>query len=145
MKKFFAFAIVALTVLGTASCRKNNLSGEKEVLDIVGVWELSAIDITKAATLGDETVNVYVDFAPDNSFTLYQLLGEGRYSVYTGSWTLSGDYLFGNYSDGSNWASSYTITVSKVALVLTTSDGSQITTYRRIDEVPASVFENIKY
>ena len=49
MKKFFAFAIVVLTVLGTASCRKNNLSGEKEVLDIVGVWELSAIYITKAA------------------------------------------------------------------------------------------------
>ena len=144
MKKIYAFAFAMLTLLGVVSCRQNHLA-QDEVLDIVGVWELSAVDVTKAAAFGDETINVYVTFAQDNTFVLYQLLGEGRYSEYSGEWTLSGNLLFGSYSDGSRWASSYTVTVNKVSLVLTTSDGSQISTYRKIDAVPESVLENLKY
>ena len=70
MKKFFAMAML---LLGLVACGEQN----KQTPDtptftkdgIVGIWELTSVS-TKA-TVGSETVFVYVQFESSGSFTLY--------------------------------------------------------------------------
>ena len=87
MKKFLTLlACVALF----AACNGND-PDEPTVpeLDVIGMWELSSVS-TKAS-VGSVTVSVYIDFAADNSFTLYQKIGEGRYTKFEGTYNLNKD------------------------------------------------------
>ena len=85
MKKFL---LMAACVLALSACKKEG-SDEPTPAggSIVGAWELSSV-ATKA-TVGDVQVNVYVEFGEDNSFTLYQKVGEGRYTKFDGTYTES--------------------------------------------------------
>ena len=115
MKKILAFAALMAGLLLTAC-------GEKEEpLNIIGTWSLKTVQ-TKAASLGGTSVDVYIVFNEDNSFSLYQKVGStGRYSSYSGTWTLTGTSLSGKYSDGKSWGSTYEVSQDKerTTLVLT--------------------------
>lgn len=89
-----------------------NSGKEEQPLDISGQWELMDIMATKAAQIGGQQVEVFIEFDSDNTFRMWQKLGEGRHRKYSGTWTLTEDILTGKYSDGKNWGSSYQVSVT---------------------------------
>lgn len=77
--------------------------------------------------------DIYIDFGSGGVFELYQRLGEGRYRLYTGSWSVEEDTLSGNYDDGTPWGSSYKISLdgdNQMTLRATNSSGES-NTYTR--------------
>lgn len=111
-------------------------------LDVTGIWELSSVS-TKAS-VGSVTVSVYIDFAADNSFTLYQKIGEGRYTKFTGSYNLDKDaaQLSGSYAGGSAWGP-YSASREGNTLTLASAGGKEVDSYKKIEAIPASVTENL--
>lgn len=127
--------VLALTslLLALAACGGK----DNPTASITGVWELSSV-ATKAS-VGSETVNVYVEFASSGNFTLYQKIGGGRYTKFTGSYTYASGSLSGKYSGGASWGP-YTVSLDSSTLKLSTA--GEVDTYRKIDAVPASVISN---
>ncbi len=136
MKKFWLLA-VAVTLF--MACTKKD---DTPKLDVTGAWELSSV-ATKA-TVGSETVSVYVDFASAGSFTLYQKIGNGRYTVFTGTYTLdaTAGKLSGKYNGGKAWGP-YSAAMEGSNLTLTSDGGKEVDTYKKIDAIPESVKNNI--
>ena len=100
--------------------------------DIIGEWNLTDMTATKAVTIGSETVDVYMSFAEDGTFGLWQFLGAGRYEHFAGTWTLTDDMLSGVYSDGTSWGNVYQVTCSGDVLTMTaTVNSSDIYVYTR--------------
>ncbi len=119
--------LVVTMLLAFSSCSG---SKEEKSLDITGEWNL--IDVTtKSATLGGQTVDVYVSFSDDKTFVIYQMIGEGRYHKYTGNWTMSGTKLDGKYKDGIKWGTTYNVelTSSGSQMILSTDSG-EVDTYQ---------------
>ena len=104
---------------------------------IIGEWQLKSI-ATKA-TLGGQTVEVYLSFETGGTFTLYQMLGQGRYHSYKGTWALADGILTGTYSTGKAWGSTYTVDITDSTLTLTSSIGGEVDTYAK-----TTIPENIK-
>lgn len=96
---------------------------------IVGSWELVDIHYTKSAQIEDQTVEVTITFGADGSFQMSQMLGQGRPAEYSGNWTLDGDVLSGNYSDGKPWGSSYIVAVEETSMSMTPAGESAPETY----------------
>lgn len=136
----YAFAVAALCLL--TACGGNDKPGKEETKasDIAGAWELS--DIVTKASLGSVAVSVYLDFAPDGKFTLYQKIGEGRYTKFAGTFALEKGVLSGKYSDGKAWGP-YNASVDKTSLTLEKEGGKETDVYRKIDAVPAEVTSNL--
>ena len=88
-------------------------------------------------------VSVYLDFSAEGSFTLYQKIGAGRYTVFTGSYNVdqNNKLLSGTYSNGKQWGP-YDCTCSESSLTLVTYGGGETYTYNKIDAVPSSVTGN---
>ena len=63
-----------------------------------------------------------IDFRTDGTFDLYQRVYSPYYEHFDGTWTLDGNTLDGNYSDGTPWRSSYTVSVNEDASGLTLTD-----------------------
>lgn len=130
MKKFLP-AILAF-VLCLAGCGEKN---PVVSIDISGIWKITDITpVSKAAAIGDATVDVYIEFRSDSSFLLYQLLGAGSYRTFSGNWSLDGSTLSGTYSDGSPWGSTYEVSVN--GDVLTMQSAGEIYTYTRTGKLP---------
>lgn len=104
---------------------------ESKALDITGTWELTGIEITKAAQLGSETIEVSITFNPDKTFSLRQTLGSGRPKDFSGTWQLTGTILTGKYSNGKAWGSSYEVTVNGTEMTMTPEGGAEIYTYKK--------------
>ena len=100
---------------------------------LVGDWHCTA-------TSAD--AEIYVTFTAEKTFTLYQLVGEGSYRVYNGTWSLTETTLSGKYNDGTDWGSSYEIT-SESNDSITLTAGDVIETYDRLSEgIPEEVTSN---
>lgn len=124
-----------LAVLLFAGCGKK----QEKVIDVTGDWQLRSISVK--ASYGSETVDVYLRFSADKTFELYQMLGTGRYRVYTGKWTLTENVLTGTYSDGKAWGATYEVDVEGDTLTLTTvSDTPETDTYKR-SSIPQTVID----
>ena len=134
MKKFWLLA-VAVTLF--AACTKNN-----PTLDVTGTWQLSSV-ATKVTNVGSETVEVYVEFAQAGTFTLYQKIGQGRFTKFGGNYTVdvAAGTLSGKYSGGKTWGP-YSASVEGSTLTLTTDGGKEVDTYQKIDAVPDTVKNN---
>lgn len=151
MKKLFALAAVLLTI---AACGgKDNPDtpsptpggggggGSTTKLDVTGSWELSNVE-TKVS-VGYVNVSVYISFTSDGNFTLYQKIGEGRYTRFTGTYTVSADNkLSGKYSNNAAWGP-YTAAMASGKLTLTSAGGKEVDTYTKISAIPSSVTQNI--
>lgn len=139
MKKFL---LMAACVLALFACKKEG--GEVPTPaggSIVGVWELTSV-ATKA-TVGDVEVSVFVQFDEGDHFVLYQKIGAGRYRVLEGNYALAADgKLSGAYMDGGNWGP-YDVVVSDETLALTSPNGKEVDTYRKISAVPEYAITNI--
>lgn len=97
-------ATVLLSCL--SSCRKD--SKPEEVFSITGDWNITSVT-TKSAVIGSQTVDVYLRFLEDGTFSMYQKTGSARYECFTGTWTLDSRVLGGKYSDGTPWAARYNV------------------------------------
>ena len=142
MKKLAFMAACVLSVMAVA-CTPDNPEEEKPSGSaIVGEWQLS--DVVTKATIGEETVNVYVSFTADSSFELYQQLGTGWYRYYSGTWELKDGVLSGNYSNGKAWGSSYSVSFDGDNMILTTPSGNETDTYIRTT-IPDVVKQKTQY
>ena len=108
--------------------------------DIIGEWNLTDMELTKSVSIGTETIDIYISFAADNTFNLWQFIGAGRYEHFTGTWALTEGLLTGKYSDGAEWGNAYTVSCSDDILTMTaTVNSSDVYVYTR-----CTIPENIK-
>ena len=128
--KRILYMLAALALLMTTGCKKEEKPVDYKGL-LPGEWHCAAVELG---------ADVYVSFEKDGDFDLYQMLGEGRYRHYTGSWSIEGDVLSGTYADGSAWGSSYKMSFSgKDSMTLTAQNGSEeVVTYSR-EPIPSEV------
>ena len=136
MMKMKLFALAAAFSLLLVSCGDPVDPVTPTVVDVSGTWVLSSVS-TRSATIGDQTVDVYVEFA-SGSFTLYQRVGSGRYYKYTGTYSLSESVLSGKYSSGTAWGATYDVTVSGSTMTLCPKGGTEKDTYTK-GSIPLSV------
>ncbi|MCM1502258.1 MAG: lipocalin family protein [Bacteroidales bacterium] len=132
MKRYFLISAVLFFCL--SGCKKDT----DKPLDITGIWNLINIDLpTKAAIVDDETIDVYIEFRSDKSFSMYQQLGAGSFRSYTGTWSLGGSTLSGTYSDKSAWSTSYEVSVDSGTMTMSSS--GETYTYRKVDRIPDGI------
>lgn len=101
---------------------------------IMGDWHSTSLPVT-----GD----IYFSLAEDNVFELYQKIGDGGYRLYRGTWSINEEkaLLSGKYNDGSDWAASYSVTLDKDILTLTSdNDVKEKSTYKK-ESIPTEVKE----
>ncbi len=141
MKKYLMIVLAALAVALTG-CGGDSKEEDKDTkLDITGIWQLTRVE-TRSATIGSQTVNVYIEFS-SGSFTLYQNLGGDRYEKFTGTYSLYGNLLSGTYSTGASLASTYTVEVEGSTMTLTTSGGQEADVYSKISAIPQTVIDSV--
>ena len=122
---------IIAAVLLLVSCDRDN-GGNKESLDklILGDWHCSSLSVG-----GD----IYLSFAEDMTFELYQKIGSGAYRLYRGTWNIEEGILNGRYNDGENWAASYDAAVKDGKLTLTSkNDAAEVSVYDSC-EIPGEV------
>ena len=125
-KKIMRYLLMTAILVVSFGCNK---PVNPQTPKIVGSWELVDIHYTKSAQIGDQTVEVTITFGADGSFQMSQMLGQGRPTEYSGNWTLDGDVLSGNYSDGKPWGSSYIVAVEETSMSMTPAGESAPETY----------------
>ena len=151
MKKVFALAAMLLVLAAcggkdnpdTPSPTPGGEGGGSTTakVDINGSWELSSVE-TKVS-VGSVDVSVYISFTSDGNFTLYQKIGEGRYTRFTGTYTVSSDNkLSGKYSNNTAWGP-YTAAMASGKLTLTSAGEKEVDTYSKISSIPTSVTQNV--
>jgi|GEM_PF-645008 len=160
MKRIAYILAVAFAAFALQSCGKENNNGgnsgggnagggSSTTTNITGEWHLTGLE-TKSINYSGVTVDVYVSFEKSGAFTLYQLVGEGRYTVHTGNYTLSKGVLSGTYTVGTTtkaWGSTYQVSVSGSTMTLSAlsaEDGTtvvEVTTYKK-ESIPSSVKNN---
>lgn len=85
--------------------------------------------------------DIYISFAENNTFELYQKIVEGAYRLYRGTWNLEEDILTGKYNDGEDWAAAYQISIEGETLTMTSkNDAAEVSAYKKA-EIPATVKE----
>ena len=86
--------------------------------------------------------DIYLSFASDNTFELYQKIVEGAYRLYRGTWNLEEGILTGKYNDGEDWAAAYQIDIDGTTLTMTSkNDAGEVSVYEKT-EIPATVKES---
>ena len=118
MKTIFRL-ILALSVLAAAASCGEKDKGPAVSEKIVAEWHLVGVSGMTSVP------QVYVDFAQDMSFELYQKVGEGRYRKYEGTYTVAGSVVSGQYSDGEKWGSDYKASFEGEKMTLTAQNGSE--------------------
>lgn len=114
-----------------AGCGGQGGEKENKAIDITGTWELTGIEVTKAAQLGDQTIEVTITFNADKTFALSQILGDGRAQEFSGTWALTETTLTGKYANGKAWGSSYQVSVENAVLTMIPETEAEIYTYRK--------------
>lgn len=134
MRKFVLWLL--MFPLAFVSCNKGDTD---KALAISGEWQLCGVE-TKVAEIGGVIVDVYLKFAGDGSFELYQMVGQGRFRYRSGSYSLSGSELSGKYSDGTAWSASYEVSLDGDSLRLSSIGSPLVETdsYVRC-QIPQSV------
>ena len=120
--------LAVAAVLAFASCVK---SEDAVVKELAGDWYYETVE-------ADTPVQVYVSFAKDMTFELYQKVGEGAFRKYSGIYTFDGTLLDGVYSDKAPWKEAKTVTIDGDSLTAVgVKTGETITYVRKL--VPATV------
>ena len=141
MKKILYLAACLLLM---AACSKpddpKKPGGDDTPASVVGCWELS--DVATKASVGSVNVRVFIQFSADDTFLLYQKIGEGRFTVFSGTFKYLDGKLSGTYSNNASWGP-YGASVTASKLTLTTAGGKEVDTYVKIASIPSSVTDNV--
>lgn len=115
----------ALAAMALISCTKS----EDAVLeDVVGDWYYES----------GADFQIYVSFAKDKTFQLFQKDGEGAFRRYIGTYTYDGTLIDGVYSDKVAWKEAKSVTRDGNTLTLQgVSSGETISYIRKT--IPATV------
>ena len=131
MKKIFYIFVSSLIML--VGCTKESGRIKNQ---LVGDWHYTAEE-------SEVKEDIWISFAQDGTFQMYQMIGEGAY------WSTTGKYLYdeetqeltGVYSDKYPWKYSYKISFLKGDLVMTAVELTTYSvTYTR-EDIPAQVRE----
>lgn len=134
MKNTLYHIAAALLVLIASSCQKEKEDNFDYQTYVVGEWHFASEKYD---------ADIYLSFTADESFDLYQKVGDGPYRHYRGGWAADKDILSGTYSDGTPWGSTYKMTFSGTdAMTLTAQNESKETADYIRESVPASVKDN---
>ena len=124
MKNILKLMLALSVVFGTVFCGGEDAPRVAE--KIVAEWHLVSMSGVSSVP------QVYVNFAQDLTFELYQKVGEGRYRKYDGTYTVTGNVVAGKYSDNKSWGSEYDASFDGENLVLTAKNGSaEVCTYKK--------------
>lgn len=115
-----------LALLTIAGCKK-----EEPVLTLsqklCAEWRGSELSIDAA---------IYMKFASDGTFELYQKMSSEEFELRRGTWTLTGDILSGKYNDQEAWSTSYKVSVENDRLIMVSQgEGAEINIYVKT-EIP---------
>lgn len=127
MKTIYRIILTLSVAFAFISCGgSGGEDGPQVSTEIVAEWHLVSMSGVSSVP------QVYVNFAQDLSFELYQKVGEGRYRKYTGTYAVTGSVVSGKYSDGEKWGSEYDASFDGGKLVLTAKNGSEeVCTYEK--------------
>ena len=134
MRKILTVLALAIALCVTA-CKKAPKADPAAAL--VGEWELTQIEV-KSVEYAGKTVEVYLVFTADNTFEIYQMIGQGRFRKFSGTWTLTDGILSGKYASKKAWGSEYEATVKGETLTLVSTVSGETDTYQKA-AVPDSV------
>lgn len=119
------YAILGAVCLLT-SCKKEMTLEEK----MVGDWHCPAASVD---------AEIYVTFAADGTFALYQQIVEGAFRLYNGTWALAGTTLSGKYNDGTPWGADYEVTSDSDDIIVLAAEGVSETYTRLAAGIPEEV------
>lgn len=124
-------SLVALSLVLMTACKNKNNKGDKDA--VVGEWHL--------ISWNEETpeFDVYISFAEDGSFAIYQQVWSLDYELFDGTYSIDGDTLKGSYSDGSKWATDYKFAKSNKTLTLITTGGVEIKSVYESCTIPEEI------
>ncbi len=135
MKKYIAFIIAAVLALPLMfSCKKD--SRPDIASGVTGQWHLTSWNGKTP-----KGFDVWMELSADGTFTLWQQTATAAYSRLDGTFTSEGNILDGIYTDGTEWSStySYSLSESDTKLVLVSLNDESVTSIYSREEIPESV------
>ena len=128
VKKYLLQLVGAMAILGTMTACGDRIELPEEIR-LTRCWRLDTFCNVPA------DVNIYIEFAEAETFTICQLTDELTYSVYEGYYTVDqlNSVLSGIYSDGTPWADDYAFVLDKQKKTLTltaVSRPSEVSVYK---------------
>ena len=112
----------------------NENGNDEKANELVNCWHL--VTLYGAAVDAD----IYIDFANEGKFVIYQRTESLEYTVFNGTYTIDEEnsVVSGVYDDGTKWLCDYSYVVEDKTLTLTNVDNpSEVAVYEE-SEVPAS-------
>ena len=131
MKKIFYFisALMLMVSCGEKGGKQPELTFEQKLCT---EWHSTTLSLD---------ADIYLSFAEDNTFELYQKIVEGAYRLYRGTWNLEEDILTGRYNDGEDWAAAYQVSIDGNTLTMTSkNDAAEVSVYKK-EAIPDTVKE----
>ena len=122
--------LAVAAVLAFASCVK---SEDAVVKELAGDWYYETVE-------ADTPVQVYVSFAKDMTFELYQKVGDGVHRSITGRYSVNAEKktISGMYEDNYPWKYDYKFEIKDNTLVLSAVSDTYSVVYTR-GAIPAEV------
>lgn len=133
MKKILYIFAFVFAILLAPACQKG---GDQLVDELVGDWHCTMQES------GVQT-DIYLGFAADGTFQMYQKTGDGPYWASAGEYTVDAEskVLSGVYSDRYPWKYSYRISVDARSLTMTAVElDTYVVKYERTS-IPEAVRE----
>lgn len=134
MRNILKFLAIFAIVIAFTSCKSEDVRFKE---DLVGDWHYE----------GEENgvnIDVWLSFSEDDTFKMYQLVGEGAYWSSTGKYyyDLQKGIISGRYSDQTPWAHEYNFHVESGRLTLTPIGHEAPSTVYKRESIPAKVVAN---
>lgn len=122
MKKYI-YMIAALLTLAACGKKPDNKTDLTLEQQLCGEWHSTSLSIE---------ADIYISFAEDKTFEMYQQITEGAHRLYRGTWNLEETLLTGKYNDGEDWAAAYDIAIEGDVLTLTSAnDAAEKSVYKK--------------